>query len=410
MRSNQQPEIRFPGFFGNWNQCELGDIANFSKGNGYSKSDLTDEGNSIILYGRLYTKYETVIKAVDTFTKIKEKSVISKGNEVIVPSSGETSEDISRASFVSVPGVILGGDLNIIRPGNEIDPIFLALTISNGEQQKELSKRAQGKSVVHLHNSDLKKVNLVFPKREEQTIIGNFFEKLDATIALYMKELATLKQTKQEFLKKMFPKKEKLVPEVRFKGFTGEWKQRKLSDITKLITKGTTPKDKSNIGDINFIKVENIDSGSGAVSITSKISKEEHDGYLKRSKLETGDILFSIAGTLGRVTIVDDDMLPANTNQALAIIRLKEGNVDFIATYLKGKFVEDYIRKNPTVGAQPNLSLQQVGDLTIISPNKQEQEKIGALFKQLDNTIALYQRELDALKETKKTFLQKMFV
>ncbi|KAB2355920.1 hypothetical protein F8503_26070 [Bacillus toyonensis] len=208
----------------------------------------------------------------------------------------------------------------------------------------------------------------------------------------------------------MFPKEGESVPEVRFPGFTGEWEQRKLSDLTKVITKGTTPKDKSSEGDINFIKVENIDSGSGVISVTSKISKEEHEGYLKRSQLEIGDILFSIAGTLGRVTIVNDDVLPANTNQALAIIRLNDGNTDFIATYLKGKSVEDYIRRNPTVGAQPNLSLQQVGNLTINYPNNREQEKIGNFFKQLDETIFLHQRELEALKETKKAFLQKMFV
>lgn len=198
------PEVRFPGFTGDWKQHKLGDLADFSKGSGYSKSDLTDEGKPIILYGRLYTKYETVIESIDTFTVEKENSVISQGNEVIVPASGETSEDISRASAVSKPGIILGGDLNIVRPNNEIDPIFLALTISNGKQQKELSKRAQGKSVVHLHNSDLKEVNLLFPKKEEQTLIGNFFRHLDDIIALHQHELDALIETKKAFLQKMF--------------------------------------------------------------------------------------------------------------------------------------------------------------------------------------------------------------
>ncbi|TCS93304.1 restriction endonuclease subunit S [Hazenella coriacea] len=198
------PEVRFPGFTGDWEQRRLGGMADFSKGNGYSKSDLTDKGKPIILYGRLYTKYETVIDSVDTFTIEKGKSVISKGDEVIIPSSGETSEDISRASVVSKPGIILGGDLNIVRPSNEIDPVFLALTISNGKQQKELSKRAQGKSVVHLHNSDLKEVNLLFPKKEEQTQIGNFFKQLDDMIALHQRELELLQETKKAFLQKMF--------------------------------------------------------------------------------------------------------------------------------------------------------------------------------------------------------------
>jgi type I restriction enzyme, S subunit len=198
------PEVRFPGFTGGWEQRMLKDLADFSKGNGYSKGDLTEEGNPIILYGRLYTNYEAVIESVDTYTLEKEKSVLSKGNEVIVPSSGETSEDIARASAVIKPGLILGGDLNIIQPRNEIDSVFLALAISNGKQQKELIKRAQGKSVVHLHNSDLKKVNLLFPNKLEQIKIGDFFKQLDYVIALHQRELDSLKETKKAFLQKMF--------------------------------------------------------------------------------------------------------------------------------------------------------------------------------------------------------------
>ena len=179
------PRLRFAGFAEPWEHRKLGDIALFSKGNGYSKSDLTSNGTPIILYGRLYTKYETVIENVDTFAEIKEKSIISQGGEVIVPSSGETAEDISRASVVSEPGVILGGDLNIIKPDATINASFLVLTISNGNQQKELSKRAQGKSVVHISNSDLQEVILQLPALPEQTAIGNFFRALDSLIKLH---------------------------------------------------------------------------------------------------------------------------------------------------------------------------------------------------------------------------------
>jgi len=198
------PELRFEGFSGDWEERKLGELAIFSKGNGYTKNDLVESGNPIILYGRLYTKYETVIESVDTFVQKKDKSIISEGYEVIVPASGETSEDISRASVVGKSGLILGGDLNIIKPINYIDSIFLALTISNGSQQKEMSKRAQGKSVVHLHNSDLKQVNLLYPKIEEQQKIGSFFKKLDDTIALHQRKLDLLKEQKKGFLQQMF--------------------------------------------------------------------------------------------------------------------------------------------------------------------------------------------------------------
>ena len=205
MMHKKSPKIRFKGFTDDWEQRKLGELASFSKGAGYTKGDLkTTGGKPIILYGRLYTKYETVIENVDTFVDEKEKSVISAGNEIIVPASGETSEDISRASVVAKPGIILGGDLNIVKPNTEIDASFLALTISNGRQQKELSKKAQGKSVVHLHNSDLKEVNLVFPHKEEQTKIGHFFRQLDATITLHQDAIHKLQLLKQSLLQKMF--------------------------------------------------------------------------------------------------------------------------------------------------------------------------------------------------------------
>ena len=171
------------------------------------------------------------------------------------------------------------------------------------------------------------------------------------------------------------------------------WEQRKLKSMTSVITKGTTPLDKSNTGNVNFIKIENINNFSGEISITQRISAVEHEGYLRRSKLKENDILFSIAGTLGRVTAIKASILPANTNQAVAIIRLKEGVLNYIKTFLKGKAVVDFIRKNPTVGAQPNLSLEQVGALEIQVPDIQEQTAIGDFFEQLDNLITLHQCE-----------------
>ena len=188
---NDFPELRFPEFTDAWKQRKLGEVATFAKGNGYSKKDLVIKGSPIILYGRLYTKYETVISEVDTFVSVEDNKnsvVYSEGGEVLVPASGESSLDIARASVVAKKGIILGGDINIIRLHSEIFPVFLALTISNGKQQKGLSKRAQGKSVVHLHNSDLKKVDLDFPTLPEQEAIGSFFSDLDQLITLHQRK------------------------------------------------------------------------------------------------------------------------------------------------------------------------------------------------------------------------------
>ena len=198
------PEIRFKGFSDAWEQRKAVDIADYSKGNGYSKSDLTENGTPIILYGRLYTKYQFAIDEVDTFATPKDGSIYSQGNEVIIPASGETAEDIARALAVEKSGILLGGDLNILRPFNFINPLFLALTISNGEPQKELAKKAQGKSVVHIHNSDIQEVTVSFPTRAEQDRIVAVFRSLDNLITLHQRELEKLKNLKKACLEKMF--------------------------------------------------------------------------------------------------------------------------------------------------------------------------------------------------------------
>ena len=198
------PEIRFKGFTDPWEQRKAIDIADYSKGNGYSKGNLTDAGTPIILYGRLYTKYQFAISEVDTFAFPRNGAVYSQGNEVIVPASGETAEDIARASAVEKSGVLLGGDLNILRPFDFINPLFLALAISNGEPQKELAKKAQGKSVVHIHNTDIQEVTIAYPSRTEQDRIVSVFRQLDNLITLHQRELEKLQNIKKSMLEKMF--------------------------------------------------------------------------------------------------------------------------------------------------------------------------------------------------------------
>ena len=198
------PAIRFNGFTDDWEQRKAIDIANYSKGNGYSKGGLTDHGTPIILYGRLYTKYQFAINEVDTFAVFRNGAVYSQGNEVIIPASGETAEDIARASAVEKSGVLLGGDLNILRPFDFMNPLFLALAVSNGEPQKELAKKAQGKSVVHIHNSDIQEVTIAYPSRTEQDRIVNVFRQLDNLITLHQRKVEKLQILKKSMLEKMF--------------------------------------------------------------------------------------------------------------------------------------------------------------------------------------------------------------
>lgn len=199
------PRVRFKGFQGEWKEVKLSSIAIFSKGQGYSKSDLREKGHPIILYGRMYTKYQFAINEVDTFSNLKGAYVLSEGNEIIMPASGETSEDIACASAVLAKGIILGGDLNIVRFDlKKYSTPFLALTITYSKTHYDLSKCAQGKSVVHLHNEAISKTAVSIPSLPEQRAIASFFTVLDAQITLQRERLEKLKQIKAACLEKMF--------------------------------------------------------------------------------------------------------------------------------------------------------------------------------------------------------------
>ena len=391
------PDLRFKGFIEDWEQRKLGELASFSKGAGYTKGDLKATGKPIILYGRLYTKYETVIENVDTFVDEKEKSVISAGNEIIVPASGETSEDISRASVVAKPGIILGGDLNIVKPNTEIDPSFLALTISNGRQQKELSKKAQGKSVVHLHNSDLKEVDLVYPHKEEQTKIGTFFKHLDDTIALHQRKLTLLEQLKQTYLQKLFPQSEKNIPALRFAGFSEHWEQRKLGDTVQ-ITMGQSPNGENYTDNPrDHILVQgNADMKNGRVCPrvwTTQVTK----------KADPEDIILSVRAPVGDVGRTDYTVV---LGRGVAGIK---GNA-FIFQTLSRMKEQGFWTRYSSGSTFESINSADLKDAFIQICHIEEQTKIGDFFTKLDDTIALHQSKLQKLAELKKTLLAKMLV
>ncbi|MCC2157109.1 restriction endonuclease subunit S [Veillonella fallax] len=391
-----KPRIRFRGFTEDWEQRKLGDIATFSKGNGYSKSDLAPSGEPIILYGRLYTNYETTIRNVDTFVELKDKSVISQGGEVIVPASGETAEDISRASVVKNQGIIIGGDLNVIKVNHLLDPTFLALTISNGEQQKELSKRAQGKSVVHLHNSDLQDVNLTFPLLNEQKEISSLFEKMDSVISLHQRKLEKIKLTKKALLQKLFPKNGSNIPELRFKGFTDAWEQRKFKDIA--FKRGEISE-----ADLPYVEFEDINSGIG--TLNKNISQKV--GHKKGILFETGDVLFGklrpylqnwLLCQFRGIAVGDFWVLqPQNVSPAFLYYLIQSEAYQSVANISSGT-------------KMPRSSWSLVSETQFSIPKYNEVNMIGEFFSSIDKNITLHQRKLERLQEVKQGLLQKMFV
>ena len=368
-----KPKIRFKGFTDTWEQRKLKDESDYIVAGGDIEKNKIDENG----------KYPVIANALT--------------NEGIV---GYYKEDYRiKAPAVTVTG---RGDVgHAVARNIDFTPVVRLLTIKSKHYNYFLENAINNLNVVvestgvpQLTVPQLENYEIQFPKDlNEETQIGNLFKQIDNLITLHQSKYDKLVNVKKALLEKMFPKDGKNVPEIRFKGFTDTWEQRKLNELTNIITKGTTPLDKVNEGTINFIKIENIDSFSGNINITSKITEEEHNSYLKRSQLKENDLLFSIAGTLGRVTVVKSDVLPANTNQALAIIRLKDGDINYIKTYLKGKTISNFIKRNPTIGAQPNLSLEQVGNFDIDMPNKEEQRKLGNLFNSIDNLITLHQHK-----------------
>ena len=406
------PEIRFAGFTDPWEQRKLGELVQFAKGTGYSKADLKEFGTPIILYGRLYTKYETVIADVDTFADAKHGSVYSHGGEVIVPASGETAEDISIASVVEKSGVLLGGDLNIITPSADLDSEFLAISISNGKPHEDMAKMAQGKSVVHLHNTDLEKIDLAYPSHEEQTQISGFFRGIDNLITLHQRKYDRLKNVKKSMLEKMFPRDGANIPEIRFAGFTDAWEQRKLGEVASYFEYGLNAAAKEFDGVNKYLRITDIDDSSRVFKDDDLTSPDTDLSTASNYLLHDGEILFARTGaSVGKSFIYrESDGL---VYFAGFLIRAKikpEYDPEFVFQNTLGVPYEKYIQITSQRSGQPGVNAQEYGEYTFLVPEYAEQKKIGGFLRQIDNLITLHQRKYEKLKQIKKSMLEKMFV
>ena len=199
------PEIRFEGFEGVWPKVILDEIVDLFKGKTLGWEDISDNGiYECILYGNLYTEYGMVINKVYYKTNnYSNELVLSKSGDVLIPSSDTTPTGLARASSIEKDGVILGGDINVLRPSKEINGSFISYNI-NANRDK-LIKYIKGSTVRHLDNSDLKNVELYISKNpKEQSSIVNFFKKTDTLISLQQQKIDKLKNIKKACLDKMF--------------------------------------------------------------------------------------------------------------------------------------------------------------------------------------------------------------
>lgn len=406
----KEPKIRFKGFSGEWKRSTLGDLALFSKGSGYSKSDICKEGTPVILYGRMYTKYQSVFDEIDTFVNPKDNSVVSKGGEVIIPGSGESSEDISLAAMVKNEGVILGGDLNILKFNQKVnDPAFMSMAITYSPTRAELSSYSQGKTVVHLRNSEIAKGTIRYPDILEQNTIVNYVLSLDAQISASTSRLASLKQMKAASLQAMFPQEGETMPKVRFKGFEGEWKTRSLNYYAKK----RTEKNVNRIYNVTLTNSAEFGIIDQRQFFDHDISNSENiDGYfVVRDKDFVYNPRISASAPVGPI---NQNKLgyPGVMSPLYLVFEVKGINHDFLEIYFHTALWHKYMFDNGNSGARfDRLTISDDDFMRMPIPDISlaEQQSIASFFTSLDRQIALHTQRLEKLKQIKAACLDKMF-
>ncbi|MDN6611999.1 MAG: restriction endonuclease subunit S [Staphylococcus equorum] len=382
-----EPKLRFPEFNEEWEEKILDEVSTFSKGKGISKNDLSKDGTPCILYGELYTTYDFIINKIKSKTLLDTKNLVKgKKNQVLIPSSGETPLDIATAAVINTTeDMLLGGDINVLTPVQKYDGKFISLSI-NGKNKSNLSKYAQGKSVVHLYNNDIKKLKIKFPvKNSEQRKIGDFFSKLDQQIELEEQKLSLLEEQKKGYMQKIFSQ------ELRFKDENGndypEWEIKKLMQIAKVKTGSKNVQDNIQDGKYKFFdrSVEVKYLNTFDFDETAIIYPGEGSKFLPR--------YFS-----GKYSL---------HQRAYSIYDININN-NYLYYYLS--LQNNHFLKYAVGSTVKSLRMSGFDKLKVMVPKNSEQEKIGSFFKNLDEFIEKQANKVELLKQRKQSFLQKMFV
>ena len=263
----------------------------------------------------------------------------------------------------------------------------------------------------------LAKYEVAFPRQlDEEKHIGAFFKQLDHLITLHQRKYEKLHNIKKSMLEKMFPKNGSNVPEIRFKGFTEAWEQRKLSELTSMHARigwqNLRTSEFLDSGDYMLITGTDFNDGAINFSTCHYVERERYEQD-RNIQIHNGSILITKDGTLGKVAYVQGLSMPATLNAGVFNVQIKDANnVDekYLFQYLKAPFLMDYVDKKATGGTIKHLNQSILVDFPVILPQRSEQILIGAFFQELDNLITLHQRELEKLQNIKKSMLEKMFV
>ena len=385
----------------------MGEVALFSKGQGYSKADLRPSGSPAFLYGQMYTDYRLSITDSNQYLPQGSKGIFSTSGDVIVPASGESAQEIAIASVVEKAGILLGGDLNIIKPNETtLDSTFLALNASGGKLHNNLAARAQGKTIVHLHNPDIASSPIKFPTIPEQRLIGEFFSTLDSLIAAAERQEALLRQKKQAYLQLMFPREGKTQPRLRFSGFTGEWQQRQLGEVVSAA--GVKNKERQHLQSYSisnqsgFIpQAEQFDNGGKPLDAdkSSYWIVAPHSFAYNPARINVG----SIGYWSGEEPVI--------VSSLYEVFQTHESVDDsFLLDWFRTRLFTNQIAKRQEGGVRQYFFFDKLQESQIHLPSLPEQHRIGQFFSTLDSLVSVAEGRTKALQVLKSAYLQRMFV
>ncbi|HAQ1241025.1 TPA: restriction endonuclease subunit S [Enterococcus faecium] len=399
MSNDTRPEIRFPGFTEDWEERKLIDlVVRLNKSTNSSRLPKVEFEDIVAGEGRLN---KDVSQKFDN-----RKGIEFLPNDILYGKLRPYLKNWLKATFT---GVAIG-DFWVFR-AKKSDSDFIYSLI----QADRYQKAANDTSGTKMPRSDWKKVSdtvFYIPNDlKEQQKIGIFFKKLDDTIALHQRKLDLLKETKKGFLQKMFPENGAKVPEIRFPGFTEDWEERKLGELGKTQSGiGFPDAEQGGSEGTPFFKVSDMNNIGNEYEMRNAnhyVSNEQIERKKWKPIKDVPAIIFAKVGAaimLNRKRLVTSPFLIDNNTMAYLF------NNTWDIYFGKILFETINLPRYSQVGALPSYNSSDVENISVKVPVKDEQQKIGTFFKQLDDTIALHQRKLDLLKETKKSFLQKMFV
>ena len=393
--SNKVPQIRFNGYSDAWEERKLGEIFNYEQPTKYivKSTEYDDTFNTPVLTaGKSF-----LLGYTDEITGIKNATV---DNPVVI------FDDFTTGShYVDFPFKIKSSAMKLLSLNDNSDNFyFMFNTLKNIKYVPQSHERHW--------ISKFSEFEIYKPSQEEQQKIGSFFKQLDDTIALHQRKLDLLKEQKKGYLQKMFPKNGAKVPELRFAGFADAWEQRKLSSGLREYTDRVIVED-----DKEYYQISVRNNFGGITLRGSKMGNKigrKRQAKINLTKYPQTLIFTRQTVEQGGIGWVDKYCDGAIVTENMPTISLDTSV--FSKYFLTNLFQTRIFYKNAILdnveGGSAQIAIHESKFLssTLLFPNLDEQKKIGAFFKQLDDTIALHQRKLDLLKEQKKGFLQNMFV